>query len=163
VVTLARLVVVAQHAGIADDQCEPILAVVQASCERGWKLPDDDVREAPFAQHRRRLEQEYGGHEQEIGAPAGPCQRRLGARPFRVEVLSQLRKQDVPAALRSIPSRAAQQPTAFERDQKPCHGWRITSACGSTHISPMIDAREQKVADKLGIETYGDSLDVESL
>jgi hypothetical protein len=30
-------------------------------------------------------------------------------------------------------------------------------------ISPMIDARAQKVADKLGIETYGDSLDVESL
>jgi len=30
-------------------------------------------------------------------------------------------------------------------------------------ISPMIDARAQKVADNLGIETYGDSLDVESL
>jgi len=30
-------------------------------------------------------------------------------------------------------------------------------------ISPMIDARAKRVADKLGIETYGDSLDVESL
>jgi hypothetical protein len=30
-------------------------------------------------------------------------------------------------------------------------------------ISPMIDARAQKVADKLGIETYSDSLDVETL
>ncbi len=30
-------------------------------------------------------------------------------------------------------------------------------------ISPMIDARAHKVAEKLGIETYGDSLDVQSL
>lgn len=30
-------------------------------------------------------------------------------------------------------------------------------------ISPMIDARAQKVADSLGIETYGDSIDVQSL
>jgi hypothetical protein len=30
-------------------------------------------------------------------------------------------------------------------------------------ISPMIDARAKKVAEKLGIETYGDSLDVEAL
>jgi hypothetical protein len=30
-------------------------------------------------------------------------------------------------------------------------------------ISPMIDARAQKVADKLGIETYSDSLDVETI
>jgi hypothetical protein len=30
-------------------------------------------------------------------------------------------------------------------------------------ISPMIDARAQRVADILGIETYGDSIDVESL
>ncbi len=30
-------------------------------------------------------------------------------------------------------------------------------------ISPMIDARAQKVAERLGIETYGDSTDVESL
>ena len=30
-------------------------------------------------------------------------------------------------------------------------------------ISPMIDARAQHVADRLGIETYGDSIDVESL
>lgn len=28
-------------------------------------------------------------------------------------------------------------------------------------ISPMIDARAQPVAKRLGIETYGDSLDVE--
>ena len=30
-------------------------------------------------------------------------------------------------------------------------------------ISPMIDARARKVAERLGIETYGDSTDVESL
>ena len=30
-------------------------------------------------------------------------------------------------------------------------------------ISPMIDHRAKKVADKLGIDTYGDSLDVEAL
>lgn len=30
-------------------------------------------------------------------------------------------------------------------------------------ISPMIDARARKVAEKLGIETFGDSLDVEAL
>jgi hypothetical protein len=30
-------------------------------------------------------------------------------------------------------------------------------------ISPMIDARAKTVADRLGIETYGDSLDVEAL
>ncbi|MFP4602915.1 MAG: PD-(D/E)XK nuclease family protein [Halochromatium sp.] len=30
-------------------------------------------------------------------------------------------------------------------------------------ISPMIDARAQKVAEKLGIETFSDSLDVETL
>lgn len=30
-------------------------------------------------------------------------------------------------------------------------------------ISPMIDARAQKVAERLGIETYGDSTEVESL
>ena len=30
-------------------------------------------------------------------------------------------------------------------------------------ISPMIDARARKVAERLGIETYGDSLEVESL
>ncbi len=30
-------------------------------------------------------------------------------------------------------------------------------------ISPMIDARAQKVAERLGIETYGDSIEVESL
>ncbi len=30
-------------------------------------------------------------------------------------------------------------------------------------ISPMIDARAKKVAEKLGIETFGDSLDVETL
>jgi hypothetical protein len=30
-------------------------------------------------------------------------------------------------------------------------------------ISPMIDARAQNVADRLGIETYGDSIEVESL
>ncbi|MBK8750220.1 MAG: DUF3782 domain-containing protein [Candidatus Competibacteraceae bacterium] len=29
-------------------------------------------------------------------------------------------------------------------------------------ISPMIDARAQKVAERLGIETYGDSIEVES-
>jgi hypothetical protein len=30
-------------------------------------------------------------------------------------------------------------------------------------ISPMIDARAQKVAERLGIETYGDSTEVETL
>ena len=30
-------------------------------------------------------------------------------------------------------------------------------------ISPMIDARVRKVAERLGIETYGDSIEVESL
>ena len=30
-------------------------------------------------------------------------------------------------------------------------------------ISPMIDARARKVAERLGIETYGDSILVESL
>ena len=30
-------------------------------------------------------------------------------------------------------------------------------------ISPMIDHRAKKVAKKLGIDTYGDSLDVETL
>ena len=30
-------------------------------------------------------------------------------------------------------------------------------------ISPMIDARAKKVADRLGIETFGDSLDVDAL
>ncbi len=30
-------------------------------------------------------------------------------------------------------------------------------------ISPMIDARARKVAERLGIETYGDSIDVETL
>jgi hypothetical protein len=30
-------------------------------------------------------------------------------------------------------------------------------------ISPMIDARARQVAERLGIETYGDSIDVESL
>ena len=30
-------------------------------------------------------------------------------------------------------------------------------------ISPMIDARARKVAERLGIETYGDSVDVETL
>lgn len=30
-------------------------------------------------------------------------------------------------------------------------------------ISPMIDARAQKVAERLGIETYGDSIEIESL
>lgn len=30
-------------------------------------------------------------------------------------------------------------------------------------ISPMIDARARKVAERLGIETYGDSIEVESL
>ena len=30
-------------------------------------------------------------------------------------------------------------------------------------ISPMIDARAKKVAERLGIETFGDSLDVEAL
>jgi hypothetical protein len=30
-------------------------------------------------------------------------------------------------------------------------------------ISPMIDPRARKVAERLGIETYGDSLDVQSL
>lgn len=30
-------------------------------------------------------------------------------------------------------------------------------------ISPMIDARAQKVAEQLGIETYGDSIEVKSL
>ena len=30
-------------------------------------------------------------------------------------------------------------------------------------ISPMIDARARKVAERLGIETYGDSLEVETL
>jgi len=30
-------------------------------------------------------------------------------------------------------------------------------------ISPMIDARAQKVAQRLGIETYGDSIEVEVL
>ena len=30
-------------------------------------------------------------------------------------------------------------------------------------ISPMIDARARKVAERLGIETYGDSSEVESL
>jgi hypothetical protein len=30
-------------------------------------------------------------------------------------------------------------------------------------ISPMIDPRAKKVAERLGIETYGDSLDVEVL
>ena len=30
-------------------------------------------------------------------------------------------------------------------------------------ISPMIDARARKVAERLGIETYGDSVDVEAL
>jgi hypothetical protein len=30
-------------------------------------------------------------------------------------------------------------------------------------ISPMIDPRAQKVAQRLGIETYSDSIDVEAL
>ncbi len=30
-------------------------------------------------------------------------------------------------------------------------------------ISPMIDARAQKVAERLGIETYGDSTEVEAI
>jgi len=30
-------------------------------------------------------------------------------------------------------------------------------------ISPMIDARARKVAAQLGIETYGDSIEVEAL
>ena len=30
-------------------------------------------------------------------------------------------------------------------------------------ISPMIDARAQQVAERLGIETYGDSIEVEAL
>ena len=30
-------------------------------------------------------------------------------------------------------------------------------------ISPMIDARAQPVAERLGIETYGDSIEVETL
>ncbi|MFZ4701354.1 MAG: hypothetical protein ACOYMG_14990 [Candidatus Methylumidiphilus sp.] len=30
-------------------------------------------------------------------------------------------------------------------------------------ISPMIDARARKVAEKLGIETYGDSSEVEAV
>ena len=30
-------------------------------------------------------------------------------------------------------------------------------------ISPMIDARAQKVSERLGIETYGDSIEVEVL
>jgi hypothetical protein len=30
-------------------------------------------------------------------------------------------------------------------------------------ISPMIDARAQKVSKQLGIETYSDSLDIEEL
>jgi hypothetical protein len=30
-------------------------------------------------------------------------------------------------------------------------------------ISPMIDARAQKVADRLGIETFGDSSEVKTL
>lgn len=30
-------------------------------------------------------------------------------------------------------------------------------------ISPMIDARAQRVAERLGIETYGDSDEVETL
>ena len=30
-------------------------------------------------------------------------------------------------------------------------------------ISPMIDARAQQVAERLGIETYGDSIEVETL
>ena len=30
-------------------------------------------------------------------------------------------------------------------------------------ISPMIDARARKVAERLGIETYSDSIEVEAL
>ena len=30
-------------------------------------------------------------------------------------------------------------------------------------VSPMIDARARKVAERLGIETYGDSTEVEAL
>jgi hypothetical protein len=30
-------------------------------------------------------------------------------------------------------------------------------------ISPMIDARAQKVAERLGIETFGDSTEVQTL
>jgi len=30
-------------------------------------------------------------------------------------------------------------------------------------ISPMIDAQAQQVAERLGIETYGDSIEVETL
>ncbi len=30
-------------------------------------------------------------------------------------------------------------------------------------ISPMVDARAREVAKKLGIEVYGDSIDVQSL
>jgi hypothetical protein len=30
-------------------------------------------------------------------------------------------------------------------------------------VSPMIDARARKVAERLGIELYGDSLEVETL
>lgn len=30
-------------------------------------------------------------------------------------------------------------------------------------ISPMIDARAQKVAERLGIETFGDSTDVKEI
>jgi hypothetical protein len=30
-------------------------------------------------------------------------------------------------------------------------------------ISPMIDARAKKIAERLGIETFGDSLDVDVL
>jgi len=51
----------------------------------------------------------------------------------------------------------------FERKVRFYERKRNRQATRMMVISPMIDARAQKVADRLGIETYGDSIEVESL
>ena len=45
----------------------------------------------------------------------------------------------------------------FYERRHQCHANRLIV------ISPMIDARAQQVAERLGIETYGDSIEVETL
>lgn len=51
----------------------------------------------------------------------------------------------------------------FEREARFYEERHERKANRLTVISPMIDARAQKVAERLGIETYGDSIEVESL
>ena len=51
----------------------------------------------------------------------------------------------------------------FERKARFCEQRRQRTANRLIVISPMIDARARKVAERLGIETYGDSTEVEAL